>query len=99
MARVTIMMNNGKIKSVEKHHARALVHCKKAIYVNGYSNKMIVADAYTTKKIENKTPEPIEAPELDSDLVAIRAEYQKKMGKKAFHGWNIEQIKEKMIES
>lgn len=98
MARVKILMNNGSIKSVEKIHARALVHCKKAVYLKEYENKMVSSDDYLKKELNPEKSNKLSF-SLEDELVSIRSAYQEKMGKKPFHGWSIEQIKQKMEES
>lgn len=58
MARVTVMMNDGRVKTMEAHFARALIHCGKAVRVQDYEKKVIVSGDYDNKNlsspIENK---------------------------------------------
>jgi hypothetical protein len=37
-----------------------------------------------------------EAPEVPDDLAAMRAEYSERFGKRPFHGWSPEQLRERM---
>ena len=54
MARVTVMLNDGRVKTMEAHFARALIHCGKAVRVQDYEKKVIVSGDYQDKAINNK---------------------------------------------
>lgn len=122
----TIMLNNGRLKTVDDRSARILVSLKKAIYVEEYEKKVIQPENYVKKAVipdpkpvvpttENKPVEqepidfialygskveenkPNEADETeDSELTEARKEYQRVIGKKAYHGWTLEEIRAKI---
>ncbi|MCO5085148.1 MAG: hypothetical protein M9939_26655 [Mesorhizobium sp.] len=51
---------------------------------------------------EPAQPEPAPGPSpepLDDELTALRSEYQEKVGKRAYHGWNVEALKAKIAEA
>lgn len=93
MAKVKVMMNDGKIKIMESHFARALVYCKKAIYADTYKKKVIDPKNYNNKseKHDEKKHD-----EKDDELDFFRKKYYNKFNKKCYHGWNLEQIKSKI---
>lgn len=112
MVKVTVLMNNGTTKTMDSRYARALVHCKKAIYLESYNTKVVENNSYL-KKSEPKqevkpslSPEELmaqlggmfkqEEPETDAVLTALRKEYSDKFDKKCYHGWSAEEIRAKI---
>ena len=43
--------------------------------------------------------EPTETAPKDDDLSSLRAEYQEVVGKKAYHGWGADALREKIAEA
>lgn len=84
MKKVTVLMNNGVEKTMDSRFARALVHCRKAIYADDYEKKVIEPKSYLVKS------------ESDEELTELRKQYSDKFGKKCYHGWNAEEIKAKI---
>lgn len=76
-------MSTGRKAILNKRLADALVKCNKAIYVDSYQKKVISSEDYNVK---------------ENNLEKLREEYKKIKGKKAFHGWTVDQIKEKLLE-
>lgn len=71
----------------------------------GYARSDIRADATSTKaaapKKKKAAPEPVIDATEDADKIALdgaREEYQLKMGKRPFMGWDIDTLNEKMKE-
>lgn len=78
---------------------------KKSIgpYMKGksYKIKPSLAKFYLTAQIVQPVADKpaIVAAEVHDELSVARKEYQELKGKRPFHGWTVEQIKEKMKES
>lgn len=68
--------------------------------------RLLLATKRVSKVVEAPpapAPAPVPAPAIDppapsapEDLSALRAEYEAAVGKKAYHGWSAEQLREKM---
>lgn len=106
MARVTIIMKNGgRKKTVDSTYARALIHIGKAVYADDYEKKVIEPTTYNNKTIKKevvveKTPAPVVAEKSQEDeLATLRKAYQDKFNKKAYYGWNVEQLKAKLAQA
>lgn len=82
MSRVEFTYFNGRTKTMERRFANTLEKLKKGF---------VSSDQYQTKVIET-------SPVIKNELAFARQEYQDKMGKKPFHGWSVEELKEKMTE-
>lgn len=94
MAKVTVIMNNGRAKSMEPRFARTLVKLKKAIYADEYEKKVIEPNSYETKTLNND--------KVDDDkdeLSNAREQYKEKFGKRPFHGWGLDVLKSKIAEA
>lgn len=85
MKKVTVLMNNGSIKTIDYRFARALVHCKKAVFVEDYEKKVIKQDSYVVKDVQEKKDE--------LTLEQLR-ELAKESGVKVHHKAGVEKIKE-----
>ncbi len=78
------LIKNGRVVHV---HPRVADHLlSRASY--GYMRRDMVA-----APVKQSKPEP-----QDDTLSALRAQYQKVVGKKAFHGWSAEEIEQKIAE-
>ncbi len=53
---------------------------------------------YQTRAMSADEPVEIKAT-IDDDLTSVRAEYEAKMGKKPYHGWDVETLRAKMAET
>lgn len=69
------------------------------VHQNDYKERYVRADK-SVNEIKVNEPETVEAPKKDEvveeTLESVRAEYQKVFGKKAFNGWKIPVLKEKI---
>lgn len=84
MAKVTVLMNYGRLKTMDDRFARVLVMCKKAIYASDYRQKVI-------------KPQPI-VKDTQDELQNLREMYKLKFSKRAFHGWGVDELKIKLAE-
>lgn len=70
--------------------------------VPGLTKEGYVASAGGTKAIsgapENKMVEVPENKEPGEDIAAVRDEYQRVVGRRAYHGWDINELKAKIAE-
>lgn len=82
-------MNDGRIKTMEARFAKILVKLNKAIMIDDYKTK-VITQSEKQKTVELSTPD---------DIQKVREEYQKLFGKRAYHGWGVEEIKEKIRNS
>lgn len=78
------LVKNGRGVTVDSRLAEHLL--SRASY--GYMRRDMVA-----APVKQSKPEP-----QDDNLTALRAQYQKVVGKKAFHGWSAEEIEQKIAE-
>lgn len=106
MSKVTVRMKDGRLKTMQANYARTLVYCKKAVYVDQYENKkadegFVPAPVFSTAQLPppplpvSLTHVPEESP---PELEKIRAEYKDRVGKKPYHGWTVEVLKQKLEE-
>ena len=72
----------------------------------GYHDRMMKARDPRFQKIAERlygtrhmaaAPEPVEAPK--EDLTELRAEYEKVVGKRAYHGWDADTLRAKIAEA
>lgn len=84
MKKVNVLMNNGVKKTMELRFARALEFCGK-----GFIVKEKAISKYEKKVIETGVFE-------NKDLSELRAKYQDKFGKKAYHGWTVDELTSKI---
>lgn len=89
MARSTIVMNNGNVKTMETRFARVLVGLNKAVYADSYEKKVIEQNSLNNDKIVDDKDE----------LSKAREEYKEKFGKRPFHGWGLDVLKSKIAEA
>lgn len=84
MSKVRVKMNDGRIKEMDNYYAKALIHCRKAVLIDDYEKKVIHSSDYEKKGVDR------------DELLYLRAKYQEKFGKRAFHGWDAEELKNKI---
>ena len=68
MAKITIVLNNGRKKTMDAYYARALIHCGKAVRFRDYENKMITPAQYEEKSF---LPDPVEDSDPVEDFVPV----------------------------
>lgn len=90
MKKVRVIMNNGRSKAVDKRSARILVELKKAVYAEDYKKKVITSEETLNKSIK--------VPEQD-ELSKAREEYYEAIGKRPYHGWDVEELRSKIESS
>lgn len=84
MAKVTVLMSDGRLKTMDDRFARVLVMCKKAIYASDYQTKVI------------KSKPAVQ--DAQDELQNLREMYKLKFAKRAFHGWGVDELKMKLAE-
>jgi hypothetical protein len=74
------------MKSKDPRYARILSRL-------GYNRRdMVAADVQAGQKTQSEA-------RADDDLTSLRADYQEAVGKKPYHGWDAETLREKIAEA
>jgi hypothetical protein len=83
------LLAGDEFEPVKPVHGRLLIAAKKAREVRT-PGKVAPPPAALAKKV---------APAADDEIAAARAEYQEKVGKRPFMGWDVETLRAKMAEA
>lgn len=76
MAKVTVLMNNGKLKEMDEKFAKALVHVRKAILFGDYQKKVMKPEE--PEKEDKKNTYKVKSEKTDIDDKAENNQTTKK---------------------
>lgn len=83
--------------------ARLLIAIKKARPDEDDPRPLRAPPRTLAKKIElfggDETPPPAKTEEPEVDMAALREEYQEAVGRRAFHGWSADELRQRIAEA
>lgn len=82
MESVNFTYNGGDVREMEERYAVIL--------------QQLGHGTYMTRDMQAAASRPVAPVKVAEDIESLREEYKSKFGKKAYHGWSAEELKEKI---